>query len=79
MSIRGDPSATRRRGVLLHVGIRGPLGSGEPQRAVVYSTLIDVPGERPSGFKLVITLKTAKALGLTVPQSILVRVDQAIQ
>jgi ABC-type uncharacterized transport system substrate-binding protein len=39
----------------------------------------EVPIERPTRFDLVINLKTAKALGLTVPQSLLVRADEIIQ
>ena len=53
--------------------------AGYVDRVLCGAKVSDLPVERPAKFTLVVSLKTARVLGLTLPQSLVLRADEVIQ
>jgi len=81
-AVYGNPEAVKQGGLLSY----GPSYTALFRRAATYVDKIlkgdkpaQLPIEQPSTFELTINLKTAKALGVTIPAAVLLRADEGVQ
>ena len=80
----GISSAFADAGALLTYGVSRKfpvtrLAAAHVRKILAGAKPADLPVEQPAIFEMVVNLKTAKALGLTIPQSVLARADEVIQ